>query len=165
MSHLEGTTCLERMCDLIGASEDWLVQTVIASARELGAAGHAPRSMASWRDSVRGLSDALFQAVYAVGDGYAEGPAHGDPVVAYGIVRARSQIGRGMRPELWLDLLQHYRVSYLALIRSSEMDGDDQEVCCRFVDRVFDRFEGGFRDEVRILDHGRAPHRRSRLAE
>lgn len=147
MSQVEDISCLERMCDLIAANEDRLVAHVTASVDQAGESAHAPRSMLSWRDSIRGLSDALSQAVYWDDSGYAEGPAHHDPVVAYGVVRARSHADRGVRPAQWLALLTHYRDAYTALVRSSDLTPEEREICCRFVDRVFDRFESGFCDE------------------
>jgi hypothetical protein len=137
--------CLERMCDLIGSSEDRLVDRVIDAATT-GALSRVPRSEDAWRDSIRGLSDAIFQAAYAVSDGYAEGPAHRDPVVAYGIVRARTHRTRGVHPADWIALLRHFRAAYLDLVHEAGFAEQDEAVCHRFIHRVFDRFEAGFRD-------------------
>jgi hypothetical protein len=93
---------------------------------------------------VRGLTDALFQAVYGVADGYAEGPARHDPIVAYGVVRARTHSPRGVTPQLWLGLLRLYRRAYIDLLALGDFEEGARLVCERFIDRVFDRFEEGF---------------------
>jgi hypothetical protein len=131
------------MCDLAGANEDWLVARVGEYADEHGFV-ERPRSEVVLRDAVRGLTDALFQAVYGVADGYAEGPARHDPIVAYGVVRARTHSPRGVTPQLWLGLLRLYRRAYIDLLALGDFEEGARLVCERFIDRVFDRFEEGF---------------------
>jgi hypothetical protein len=134
---------LERMCDVIGASEEWLLDRLVASVRE-GGLGRTPRMEPTWRDSVRGLSDAVFQAVYAVPFGYAEGTVGTDPVVAFGMLRGRRHRANGVRSADWHALMRHHRAAYVGLIESSGFDEDEEEVCRFFLQGVFDRFERGF---------------------
>jgi hypothetical protein len=137
--------CIESMCDWIGGSEDQLVDQVMLAAAERGM-NRAPRSMEAWRDSIRGLTDAISQAVYGVSEGYVEGLAHRDPVVAYGIIRARTHHGRGVKPADWLALLRLYREAYLEVVSEMSLTDAERSVCHTFIHRVFDRFEAGFRD-------------------
>lgn len=136
--------CLQRMCAVISANEEWLLERVVDSVRESGLA-NAPRSEAGWRESVRGLSDAVFQAVYGVVAGASEGPMRGDPVLAYGVVRARRQHARGVRAADWHALLRHHRSAYVELVATCGFDEDEEEMCTHFLHSVFDRFERGFR--------------------
>ncbi len=138
--HSAERECLERMCDLIGGSEELLVGTVTEAVEEHGVE-HMPRSVEAWRESVRGLSDAIFQAVYAHLE--LDGPRN-DPVLAYGIVRGRVQNGRGVRPEDWTALIAHYRRAYLDLIASAGCPPEESCACRDFLERVFDRLENGF---------------------
>lgn len=156
MAQHEQTNCLERMCAAIGAGEDWLVDRAQVLAREQGIR-RTPHTDLARREAIRGLSDAIFQAVYGNVDGYAEGPAHGDPVVAYGVVRARLQVGRGVRASDWVRLVHHYRHAYLELLSNAELgDEEDVEICRRFIHRVFDRFENGFCTECVLLSEREA---------
>jgi hypothetical protein len=146
--------CLERLCDLAGANEDWLVERVMALADDCGLPEHGGRSPRTLREAVRGLTDAIFQAVYGVSDGYAEGPARHDPVVAYGVIRARTHGPRGVGAGQWLSFLQCYRMAYqdLLLLRGS-LEPDCAFVCGRFIDRVFDRFAAGYQEELHAVGH------------
>lgn len=137
-------SCLERMCEIIGGGEGDLVRSVMKSARE-HALERVPRSEGAWLESVRGVSDAIFQAAYGIDDGYAEGPAHKDPIVAYGVVRARIHRDRGADPYAWTVLVRYFRRAYLDLLDASDLEGVELLVCHRFMHRVFDRFEAGFR--------------------
>ncbi len=134
--------CLERMCDIIAGSEDLLVEMVMETARERGIE-HAPRSPESWREAVQGLSDAVFQAVYGHLETAGEGPRH-DPVVAYGILRGRTQRDRGVLPEHWCALLRIYRHAYVELVKAVDLPPDEALICRRFIAWVFDRMEDGF---------------------
>jgi hypothetical protein len=141
MQPLSDATCLERMCGIIGGSEEFLLATVAQSVRRKGLARHSPRSQAAWRESIRGLSDLIFQAAFA-DDGY-EG-AQFDPIVAYGVLRARAQVARGVDPSRWVELLALYRDAYLELMRVADLSPSESDACCAFVRGVFERFEAGF---------------------
>jgi hypothetical protein len=143
MQELEHITCLETMCEVIGAGEDRLLALLSDAAPRAGGL-RGPRSEHAWRDSVRGLSDAIFQAVYGVEGGYAEGPAHGDPVIAYGVVRGRAQLGRGVAAASWREFMDVYHRAYVELVRSAGFEEDELDICIRFLDRVFERIEAGF---------------------
>lgn len=136
------SACLERMCDIIGGSEDALVAMVTDAVRLCGI-DRAPHSPETWREAVRGLSDAIFQAVYSHLDD-SDAPRH-DPVVAYGIVRGRFQGRRGVLPEDWSRLMRLCRQAYLELVRTCGSFREDELAACRrFLDWVFDRLEDGF---------------------
>lgn len=139
----EDDNILERVCDLIGASEQRLLERVMKSVRESGL-GHAPREETDWRDSVRGVSDLVFQAVYGVPFGYAEGVVGADPVVAYGILRGQRHRSHGVVAADWHALMRHFRDAYVELVESAGLGEDDEEVCRQFLHGVFDRFERGF---------------------
>lgn len=147
------TACLQHLCDLAVSNETWLVDRVIAHADRAGLGDRGPRSKETWRDAVRGLTDALFQAVYAVTDGYAEGHSRNDPVVAYGVVRARTHSRRAVSPAMWDGMLECYRLAYLDLLGLDTFESSDAAICLRFVDRVFQRFENGFHTEWAALSH------------
>jgi hypothetical protein len=146
--------CLERLCELAAANEAWLAERVIARAAEAGFGDETPRSRETWREAIRGLTDALFQAVYAISEGYAEGRARHDPVVAYGVVRARTHSPRAVTPEKWAGMLTCYRGAYLDLLDSAEFNDASRAVCARFIDRVFERFESGFHAEWEAASAG-----------
>lgn len=146
--------CLEAMCDLIGASEEWLLERVVDSVRESGLT-RSPRHEEDWRESVRGLSDVVFQALYAVAWGYAEGPVRNDPVVAYGIIRGRRHCSHGVAASDWHALMRHHRAAYIDLIAEAGFDEGAEEICQRFIHRVFDRIERGFRQGYAVVPANR----------
>lgn len=135
--------CLERMCDIIAGSEDTLLGMVAESVR-LHGVDRGPHTSGAWREALRGLSDAIFQAVYGHLEVADDAPRH-DPVVAYGVVRGRLQGVRGVSPADWSRLMRYYRNAYVELVRSSGSFGEDELIVCRrFIDWVFDRMEDGF---------------------
>lgn len=142
------TQCLERMCDVFSANEDRLVKRVMFRVGELGLRSR-PRSEESWHESVRGLSDVLFQAIYVLPDSEAE---RSDPIRAFGVLRARTHQLRGVRPADWTRLFRIYREAYVDLLRTADCDEVSLERCREFVTEVFDRFEDGFRHEYRVRE-------------
>jgi PAS domain S-box-containing protein len=138
---------LERLRDLIGGSESWLVRRVIAYARDRGYTKYTSTLEEAWRASIAGLSASLIELLSGSGaplDLSPDDDFSSDPLSAFGVLEARRHRERGVTLPMFLGLMKYYRQSYVDLVREAGFPREDEEAYRRIVERFFDRVEVAF---------------------
>ncbi|MDP2847499.1 MAG: PAS domain S-box protein [Humidesulfovibrio sp.] len=127
---------------LLRQSEDWLAGRALAYATERGYTAHASISEEACRLFIRGLSEALQEAL---GRGLAAvemGPddRFGESLLeAFAVAEARRQQAQGISLGEFLGLMSQYRQSYLDLVEQSMLADQLRRDSLRFASRFFDR--------------------------
>ena len=137
---------MEDLERLLQEREDWLMERVLQYAHERGYAKYTSTLVEAWRLSIRGISEALVDAVRASGGELELGPDDDyseDPATAFGILEARRHRDRGIAPPMFLGLLKYYRQSYLDLLERCAPEAEAAPRYATVVNRFYDRLELG----------------------
>ena len=135
---------MDRLKRLIEDHEDWLIDRVVAYARQHEYTRYTSTLREAWRASIVGLSQPLIAAIeemQATG-----GHPTGAPIraaVTFGVEEARKHRSRGIDIELFLGLLKYYRQSYLDLVEEKIDAPEDRRALITAVLKMFDSIEFG----------------------
>ena len=140
---------------IISENETWLMERVLAYAKDRGYTPYTSTLLEAWRVSVKGLSDAIIQAVDFYGDTILEiSPDEDighDPVTEFAVLEAQKHRRRGIPLQMFLGLFKYYRQTFEDL---TAMTPDNRREHYRnYVVRCFDRFEVAFCSEWAGLGH------------
>ncbi len=141
---------MKRLRELLASHEEWLMDRVLAYAKELDYVKYTSTLAEAWRKSIVGLSAALVQALETYDTPPNLSPDEDftkDPITSFGILEAQRHRSRGVSLSMFLGLMKYYRQSYVDLVRKMGFEPDDEEECRLFIDRFFDRIELGFTSE------------------
>lgn len=131
---------------LFSTHEDWLMEQVLAYAKERGYTKYTSSLFEAWRVSIAGLTHALSQAVDTFGDtGLELAPDENhtdDPITAFAVKESRLHRERGVDLAMFLGLLKYYRQAYLDCLREHCAKADKERYAA-FTGRFFDRLEIG----------------------
>ncbi len=138
---------MEKLRDLIINNEDWLINRVVAYAKEHGYTEFTSTLKEAWRVSICGLSEPLLAALeifeeppaFSANDNFAR-----NPIAAFGIEQAKQHRARGVTLTLFLGLTKYYRQAYVDLIMAQDFPARMQERYRSFIERFFDLVELGF---------------------
>lgn len=132
------------LADLIAGNEDRLLGHVLSLAGENGYFRFVPGTPDAWRDTLRGLSGSLLQALRSDPSPpslTADDVGRDDGPCAFGVVEARKRRIEGMPLGIFLGLVKFFRQAYLDLVRSAGLPREEEEGHLRYVERFFDRNE------------------------
>ena len=138
---------MKALAQLVMSREEWLIQRVLAYAKEHGFTEYTSTLAEAWRISISGLSEALATALDAYDappelspkEDYTE-----DPIASFGVLEAKRHRARGITLGMFLGLMKYYRQSYVDLVLEAGYSPEDTEHRRLFVERFFDRVELGF---------------------
>jgi signal transduction histidine kinase len=132
---------------LFSASEDWIVDRVIAYATELGYAKYASPVREAWHVAVRGLTQSLIEAVKGANgnlDIRAEERVAEDPALSFGVKEAGLHRSRGVDFGMFLGLMKYNEQAFIDYLEEREADPVLRVRFQWVVRRFFDRVEIGF---------------------
>jgi signal transduction histidine kinase len=135
---------LTPLTDLIVRNEDRLLGHVLSLAEANGYFRFVPETPEAWRDTLRGLSGSLLQALRSDPSPpslTADDVGRDDGLCAFGVVLARKHRREGMPLGIFLGLVKFFRQAYLDLVRSAGLPREEEEGHLRYVERFFDRNE------------------------
>ncbi len=138
------------LIDLLKASEDRLIDSILAYANEQGYTRYSSTLREAWRLSIEGLSRALAEVVERSDMVPEMGPDEdysSDPATQFGILEAQRHRGRGVNLSMFLGLMKYYRQSYLDLLSESHKLFENPESIDLMIRRFFDRTELAYCDE------------------
>ena len=137
---------MRRLFYLIRKNEDLLMEKVLGYAHRQDYVKYTSTLQEAWRMSIRGLSDALCDAIdsgrsmeFTSDDTFVD-----DPVAAFGIREASLHRQRGIPYPMFMGLFKYYRESYYDLVREQDYTGEHKRKYILFMARVFDRIEIAF---------------------
>ncbi len=129
---------------VLEASEEWLIDRILAIARQRNYIRYTSTLREAWRLSIASLSEQLLGAL-AICPEIPELSPDTDfaasPGAAFAVEEARRHRARGIDLSLFLGLMKYYRQSYVDLVDERSEVLEDAQWCRRFVDRFFDRIE------------------------
>lgn len=141
---------MQRLIELIQASEDWLMARVLAYARERGYTKYTSTLLEAWRLSISGLSASLVEGI-ARSNGVPElepdDDCTSDPMAQFGVREAQRHRERGVSFAMFLGLMKYYRQSYVDLVAERASNTEEADRWRRTIDRGFDRIEIAFCQE------------------
>ncbi|MGE5247376.1 MAG: PAS domain-containing protein, partial [Verrucomicrobiota bacterium] len=135
---------MRRLRDLIADRESWLVQRIVAYARDRGYTAYTSILEDAWRASVAGLSAPLIELLdrsVAPPELSADDDLSFDPLAAAGVLEARRHRERGVPLAMFLGLMKYCRQGYVDLVREAGFPREEEEAYRRIVERFFDRVE------------------------
>ncbi|MGE4292441.1 MAG: PAS domain S-box protein [Desulfovibrio sp.] len=146
------------LISVLRASEDALVEGILAHAQERGYTRLTSSKKEDWRLSIRGLTDALEEALRrgAIREISADDDLQDDPVVAFGLREAGLHRKRGVSLVMFQGLFKLYRRTFLEQLEARTPERDD---LLRTLRLFFDRLE------LAICSFWAAPGTEARLAE
>ncbi len=136
----------ERLCSLLEADEDWLMQRILFYAKKFDYTKYTSTLQEAWRLSISGLTASLCGAIRIFDEIPEFGPDEdfsSDPVSAFGVIEAQRHRRRGITLGMFLGLMKYYRQSYLDLLTEKGTGPAEQQ----FIHRCFDRIEVAFCQE------------------
>ncbi|NJB67849.1 diguanylate cyclase (GGDEF)-like protein/PAS domain S-box-containing protein [Desulfobaculum xiamenense] len=147
---------MQDLSRLISQEEDWLLEHILAHAKQHGYTASTSSRPEDWRMSVAGLSDAMTKACAFHGDTLPQFPPgedfEDDPITAFGVKEAIRHRTRGVPLQMFLGLLKYYRQAYLDLVDQKAPE-DRRTAMAAFILRTFDRFEMALCVEWTGLSH------------
>lgn len=134
---------MKPLAETLQANEGWLMQRVLAYAKDLGFTQYTSTLEEAWRLSVAGLTGSLCEAIAAFDrppELRPDDDFQHDALARFGVREAERHRQRGLGLGMFLALLKYYRQSYVDLVRerTAATSTDDDR---RFIDRCFDRIE------------------------
>jgi len=136
---------LERWKRFLVGQEVWLSERMLASAKSRGYVRYTSTLTGRWRISVSTVSEALVEALDALGpeppEFSPEDSFAADPISAFGVREAHRHRERGVSLPMFLGLLKYVRRAYADLVREEGRDVEGRDGLLRFIERFFDRLE------------------------
>ena len=142
--------------NLLTENRAWLLDRVLAYAKEHGYTRYAATHLKAWEISIIGITDSIVDALTTAGTIPELGVddfAHEAPIADFGRQEVRRHRSRGVTLPMFLGLVKYYRQSYLDLVRSAALEPRAERECLVLVERFFDLFEIGCGVEWNSLNH------------
>jgi diguanylate cyclase (GGDEF)-like protein/PAS domain S-box-containing protein len=156
MDDCASPTAVNEFGQFVITHEEWLMERLLAYAKQQGYTKYTSSLCEVWQQSVSGLNRALLKALDSFGlDGMELTPDEtfaGDPVSVFAVEESRRHRERGVALPLFLGLFKYYRRTWLDLIRE---EGDGlacREQCRNAAARFFDRLEVAFCTDWAAVD-------------
>ncbi len=133
--------------ELLTSHDEWLMKRLLYYAKQVIDIEDGASLEEAWHRCIKGLSGALINGLKTSYPDFEFKKGHDfrhDPICSFLVNTAMRHRERGISLEKFHVLIVYYKEAWLDLVRHGEFDSEYEDVCLRYVGRMFDRMTVAF---------------------